>query len=126
MTQEEIKSFIMSGCKYEYISYDHKAVLEDYKKMHTHEYKEFMGQDFLPDCYYMPNELKVKHKVNRIGKLRSIEFGSLGQMWRFKIGARYAKTYYADDFGQSVKPIISKRQDKFGLIKKGLAIELKK
>ena len=53
----------------------------------------------------MSDELKEKYKLTRIGKLREIHFNPNGEMWRFKIGNKYAKTYYCEDFGIKVRPI---------------------
>jgi hypothetical protein len=121
MEYHEIESFILSGCKFQYISYDHKKAADYYKN-------EWKGEKYLgpkiPQSYGMPKEIKEKFQVLRTGKLRQIEFSPNGKMWRFKIGAKYAKTYYRDDFGDSVKPILDPKQDVHKLIKRGLAVKL--
>ena len=50
----------------------------------------------------MPQALKDKYSVDRIGKLREVHFAPNGKAFRFKIGARYAKTFYIEDFGVKV------------------------
>lgn len=121
MEYNEIKSFILSGCKYMYESYDHKKALEFYQN----DWKgEKYPADMTPDCHYMPNEIKNKFKMFRIGKLRQVEFSPIGTMWRFKIGAKRAKTYFKDDFGVTVKPILDPKKDRLKLIKRGLAVSI--
>jgi hypothetical protein len=121
MEYKEIESFILSGCKFQYISYDHKKAVEYYKNEWKGE--KYPGNE-VPQSYDMPKEIKEKFKVLRTGKLRQIEFAPSGKMWRFKIGAKYAKTYYVRDFGDSVKPILERTQDSHKLIKRGLAVEV--
>lgn len=108
MEQNEIKKFILSGCLFEYNSYDHKKAKAYFLKHRATKFKSVyapIGQ--APQCYDMPQEIKKKFAVKKIGKLRSIEFRPDGTMWRFKIGNKYSKSYYADDFGKNVKPIFS-------------------
>lgn len=120
MTQQEIKSFILLGCKYEYNSYDHKKALEEYKSNLDNYETDFIGSN--PSCYDMPDDLKNKYLVKRIGTLSLIEVSNSGDVWRVKIGHKYKKTFYDKDFGESVKPLLNKKQDKYNLINQGLAI----
>lgn len=104
MSIEEIKKFILTGCKYRYFSYDHKNASIDYLEKYQSEIEKTLK--WSPSCWDIPDELKEKYKTEKIGKLRQIHFNPKGEMYRFKIGAKYAKTYYADDFGKTVFPIL--------------------
>lgn len=94
---------IISGCKFKYFSYDHKEALEEYKT--SDEYKVIRKYIRNPNSHDMPDDLKEKYRTERVGKLRSVHFNPSGRAFRFKIGARYAKTYYIEDFGVSVFPL---------------------
>ncbi len=102
MTQEEIKNIILSGCKFRYDSYDHKSAFAEYKEKYDKD--PFLSSLHPQD---MPQELKDKYKIERVGKLREVHFTPNGHMWRFKIGNRYSKSFYASDFGVVVHPITS-------------------
>ena len=102
MSIQEIKKFILSGCKYKYYSYDHKKALVDY---HKTEWEKTLNYN--PSCFDISDELKEKYKIEKIGKLRQIHFNPNGEMFRFKIGNKYAKTYHPDDFGKTVFPILN-------------------
>ena len=125
MTQEEIKSFILSGCKFEYDSYDFKKAKEDFLESDN-------GKEVLKNPYFLSNaitnfeipiEYKRKHSIKRIGKLRDLKVNPVGDISSVSIGNKRAKTFRWIDFGDSVKPILSPFNDSFGLIKRGLAID---
>ncbi len=96
---------IISGCKFKYFSYDHKKALEEYNT--SDSYKEARLWDKNPQSWDMPEELKEKYKVERIGTLRVIYFSN-GAAYKFKIGSKYPKTFCLTDFGIKVFPITLK------------------
>lgn len=105
MTTHELLDIIKTGCKFEYKSYDHKKAVEIYKETpqyikHQSEFKE------VPNCFYMPDEIKEQTAVWKVGKVRSIKFSPIGKIQTVKIGNRYSKTFYLSDFGVTVKPIL--------------------
>ena len=67
------------------------------------EFKIFGLQDF---AMYFP-ELYHEFKMERVGKLREITFDSNGRVNKIRIGNKRARTFYLEDFGQSVFPIIT-------------------
>ena len=107
MNNQEIKEIIMSGCKFRYISYDHKKALVDYRE----NYNPSLGNNGTeyknptPSCYYMPQQYKDKYRVERVGKLRAIFFNPIGEICKVKIGNKYTKSFYPSDFGVSVFPL---------------------
>ena len=120
MEDNVIKSFILSGCKFQYESYDHKKAAEFY----LNEYKGIKFGLGIPQSYDMPDEIKEQFKIYKIGKLRSVDISPIGSIYRAKIGQKYSKTYYCADFGIKVKPILTKKQDKHNLINNNFAILL--
>jgi len=124
MTIPQIISFINTGIQYQYISYDHKKALIDYEFNRT----GMAGIEQIltpekPDCFYMPDYLKQKYAIARVGKLRTVNYNRSGQPWCFKIGAKYSKSYYARDFGLTVKPILNPKNTSYKkLIDQGVAI----
>jgi len=113
ISYELIKEFVFDGVKWSYESYDHKAATEELKNRNN-------GFDAL---FGVPDNIKKKYAVWRIGKLRMVYFDRDGQMCRFKIGQRWAKNFYLQDFGVIVKPMIFKSDDVNDLIGQGLAVE---
>lgn len=101
---DELIKTIVSGCKFKYYSYDHKKAIEEYQN--NSKYSNLAIYDPNPDCYRLPNDLKLKYRTERIGKLRTINFGANGRAYRFYIGARYSKTFFIEDFGVNVFPLI--------------------
>ena len=91
---------IVSGCKFRYTSYDHKKAIEEYRTSDKYEIDREIYCN--PESYHMPQALKDKYSVDRIGKLREVHFAPNGKAFRFKIGARYTKTFYIEDFGVKV------------------------
>jgi len=110
ISYELIKDFVFHGVRWSYESYDHKAAMQE------------MGTSYKP-YIDIPDVLKQKHVVWRTGKLRLVYFDKNGQMCRFKIGQRWFKNFYLDDFGVKVKPMIFKSDDELDLIGQGLAVE---
>jgi|SRR5690606_9709462 len=100
MTTQKLLELIKEGCKYKYFSYDHKKALKEYQEVYNPGKYEMN-----PSCHYMPEELKEKHKVERIGKIRAIFFSPSGSVFRVKIGNKYPKSFYLDDFGKTVFPL---------------------
>jgi hypothetical protein len=119
MEIEVIKSFILTGCKYQYTSFDYKKAYSEFKEDY-----EKAGSSLLykPNSWDIPIEYKLKYKVMRIGKLRRIGFNPNGELNWFLIGNKFNKRFYCKDFGTEVKPILNICDDKFGLIKSNEAI----
>jgi len=124
-----VKELVLSGCKYQYDSYDYdkarqeiREIIASGKIVDPDLDNQYFGETYSKD-WVIPDKIKQKHQVWRIGKIRLIKFNNNSEMWYFKIGCRYYKTYYIHDFGVKVKPIISKFDDRWGLIPQGLAIE---
>lgn len=104
MTYDVLLQIIVSGCKFKYFSYDHKKALEEYNT--SDKYMEDRKWIPNPDCWEMPTILKENYKTERIGKLREIHFTRTGRAYRFKIGAKRAKSFTLEDFGVNVFPLI--------------------
>lgn len=85
-----------------YNSYDHKKALEEYRELYKEKLNIFSEN---PNCHDMPDVLKDKYQVQKIGKLREIHFSPTGKAWRFKIGNKYAKSFFCEDFGVSIFPV---------------------
>ena len=103
MTQQEIKQIIFSGCKFEYKSYDFKAAKQDFlMNLSEVEYDDFVNSN-KKIAEYMPNYIKEKYPIQKVGKIWNIQLDSSGYPWRIQIGAspRFAKSFYADDLGTS-------------------------
>lgn len=121
MTYEEIASFITKEIKYQYVSYDHKLAVEDFKLLPDYLNYSNYWDDNKINSYQIPNELKEKHKVMRKGRMFDILF-LRGKMYKIRIGCRYAKTFQLHDFGNKVKPILRPSEDKYDLLSRGLAV----
>jgi len=104
MPYDALLGVIISGCKFKYFSYNHKKAIEEYRT--SDDYKVVRKWIPNPNCHEMPDKLKEKYKTERIGKLREIHFAPTGKAYKFKIGAKYAKTYGLDDFGVKVFPLV--------------------
>ena len=105
MSYKKLLSVIVSGCKFKYYSYDHKKALVEYRSSDKYivDRKYYAN----PDSWDMPLALKEKYKVEKIGKLREITFSPNGKACRFRIGNKYYKSFYIEDFGLEVFPLIS-------------------
>ncbi|MBE9489001.1 MAG: hypothetical protein IMY67_01785 [Bacteroidetes bacterium] len=104
LSNQELVKIVVSGCKFKYFSYNHKDALAEYKQMNKQD-ADAMSFISNPDCYDMPEDLKLKHRIEKVGKIRQIHFSPNGNAFRFKIGAKYAKTFYPKDFGINVFPV---------------------
>lgn len=100
----ELLNIITSGCLFRYYSYNHKEALKEYHS--DDKYSIVRIHIPHPNCFFMPDELKEKYKVEKIGKLREIRFAPNGRACHFKIGAKYSKTFFLDDFYKNVFPIL--------------------
>lgn len=98
----------ISGYEFKYFSYNHNEALKEYKA--NDKYGDIRSVIPTPNSWEMPIELKEKYKVEKIGKIREIQFAPNGKVYRFKIGNKYAKTFYVGDFGVTVFPILSRLQ----------------
>lgn len=124
---QALKELILSGVRFSYESYDHKKAMEEIEQIKKSgnpiSYQQKNMFQFANCSYGVPDEIKANHIIWRTGKLRLVYFDKNGQMCRFKIGQRYFKNFYLEDFGVRVKPMIFKSDDEFNLIGQGLAIE---
>jgi hypothetical protein len=120
-----LKELVVSKIRFAYESYNHKKAveeLEELDKKNSVVKNQFQFQ-LAKNCFDIPAEIKKNHVVWRKGRIRSIEFSKNSEMWRFKVGNRYFKTFVLTDFGVTVKPVLFKSDDKYDLIGQGLAIE---
>jgi len=122
---EITRELIFSGVKFQYESYDYKKALEEIEKYKINDnyYNIGNGLFYFVKNDPVPNDIKQKCIIWRIGKLRQIYFDNDGRIKKYVIGNRRNKTFYLYDFGIKVKPIIFKSDDKFDLINQGFAIE---
>jgi len=122
-----LKELILSGVRFSYESYDHKKALEEIEQIKASGlnglYLANNLFEFPNSCFGIPDSIKQNHIVWRTGKLRLVFFNKDGQMCRFKIGQRWYKNFYLEDFGIRVKPMIFKSDDEHDLIGQGLAVE---
>lgn len=101
-TPDSLKEIIdhhFNGGKFEYQSFDFKKAASEYEQTdewkRTQESADFFNQRVnLKDKYQIPEEIRDKYILWRIGKLRSIEFGPSGKPYRIKLGAKYAVSFY--------------------------------
>lgn len=125
---EILKELIIHGVRFSYISYDHKKAIEEIRQLKNSgapnisaEINQLFG---LPESsWFIPDEIKKNNIVWRAGRVWEIYFNKSRQMYRFKIGNRYPKNFFIDDFGVLVKPMLFKSEDKYDLINQGLAVE---
>lgn len=122
-----LKSLIIDGVRFSYESYDHKKALEEVEQIKKAgknvPYTTKNLFELVNSCWGIPDEIKRNHIVWRTGRVWQIFFNKNGEMYRFKIGQRYAKNFTLEDFGVKVKPMIFRSDDEYGLIGKGLAVE---
>ena len=113
-----IKEIIFSGIRFQYESYDFKKALAEVEALNA-------TQQPSPYRYGVPDEIKKNHIVWRTGKLWEVEFWSNGEIKRIKISRHwnYQKSFNITDFGIKFKPCLFKSDDKYDLIKQGLAVE---
>jgi hypothetical protein len=120
-----LKELVVSKIRFAYESYNHKKAVEELEELDkkNNVVKNQFQFHLAKNCFDIPAEIKKNHVVWRKGRIRSIEFSKNSEMWRFKIGNRYFKTFILTDFGVTVKPVLFKSDDKYDLIGQGLAIE---
>jgi hypothetical protein len=123
-----IKEVVLSGCKFIYVSYDHKACVEEMRKngkFVTYLNPTYFGGGRIENgsFQYIPPEVKKNHIIWRSGKLRVMNFDNNGLIKRIYIGNKRAKCFFLSEFGITFKPIIFKSDDKYDLINQCLAIE---
>ena len=113
--------FASIGCKYEYTSFDFKAAKEEYLIIHGNTVPT--NPRFSDHLSYrdISKPLQLRHKVTRVGTMREIDFLK-NKPIRFRIGNKYAKNFYLKDLFISVRPILTKEQDRFGLLYSNLAV----
>jgi len=116
---------IANAVKWHYESYDHKAAVEEIRQT-KHVIKttnHFDGFNFR--SYPISDELKQKYAHMKIGKLRTMKFDPDGMIQKMYVGRsnKYAKAFFPQDVGDTIKPILNPNDDKFGLIQAGLAVD---
>lgn len=138
--QEIIRELLINSVKFSYQSYNHKKAFDEIKaieaangtvaydpnNLNWNSSTSSRGvRDVKQSSWGIPSEFKLKHEVWRVGKVWNLEFDNKGNINRVKIGRvrMYQKTFYITDFGVTVKPILFKSDDKYDLIKFGLAVE---
>jgi hypothetical protein len=109
---------IANGTLWYYQSYDHKAAIEEMQKLYPtyHVYKNSP----------VPDEFKRSNVIWRIGKLRTMTFDPDGMIEKMYVGRSYkfTKKFFPEEIGTVlIKPILNYNNDKYGLIKAGLAVD---
>ncbi len=113
-----LMELIANGTLWYYISYDHKAAIAELQLRYPHH--DIHMKEYVPD------ELKIKYKVLRIGKLRTLMFDPDGFIKKMYVGRsfKYNKMFFPSEVGTiRIKPIINPQADKYGLIQAGLAVD---
>jgi len=124
-----IKEIIFSGIKFSYESYNYKKAKAEVEALNTIQPSTPFPQNFFKMAGIhgngIPNEIKKNHVVWRTGKLWEVKFNHTGDITSLKIGRYYGyfKTFFISEFGVKFKPLLFKSEDKYDLIKQGLAIE---
>lgn len=122
-----VRDLLISGVKFSYESYNHKEALAEIEALKAAQqsipYQANNMFEFENSCWGIPNDIKKNHIVWRTGRVSEIHFAPNGEVRKVKIGKYYYKTFYLHDFGVRVKPILFKTEDKYDLIKQGLAVE---
>jgi hypothetical protein len=120
----ELIKLVANGCRFQYESYDHLKAYEEVKALGVNVvYQANNFFEAFDSCYGIPDHIKQKHIVWRIGKIRSVSFNPDGKMWKFYIGARRTKVFFINDIGVRAKPMIFKSDDHLDLIGQGLAVQ---
>lgn len=128
---EPLKELIIHGVRFQYESYNHKKAIDELKQIRDTGINPYSTLSILVNdlfkipeySWIIPEEIKKNNVVWRAGRIWEIFFNKERQMYRFKIGNRYPKNFYLEDFGVKVKPMLFKSEDKYDLISQGLAIE---
>lgn len=121
ISQEIIKHLIVSGVKFKYKSYNYKNAVKEIEEINTKNGIVPYSQD----NWSIPQAIKDKHEVWRYGKLWEAHFDRYGNIQKLYIGAmfKFKKCFWANDIGDTVKPLIFKTDDIHDLISQGFAIE---
>jgi len=121
-----IMELIANGVLWHYESYDHKAAVDEIMKTkHIIKTTNHLN-GFEYRTYPIPDEIKHNHLLLRVGKLRSMKFDTDGMIAKMYVGRsfKYVKAFFPQEIGtERIKPILNKNDDKFGLIKAGLAVD---
>lgn len=131
LSQDIIKHLIVSGVKFKYKSYNYKNAVKEIEEINAkngivpYSQKNITQFQFRPDNWSIPQAIKDKHEVWRYGKLWEAHFDRHGNIQKLYIGAMYKfkKCFWANDIGDTVKPLIFKTDDIHDLIRQGFAIE---
>lgn len=101
---DKLFKLIVSGVRFDYVSYDHKKYMIEYNE--SDEFANYRSVYLNPKSWDVPDSLKDKYRIVKKGKLRSIQFNPMGKACRFSIGSKFSKKYTIDDFGVKVIPCI--------------------
>jgi len=114
-----IMELIANCVLWHYESYDHKAAMAEFGNPYHPKADKVWLNNSLPD------ELKEKHAHRKVGKLRTMKFDPDGMISKMYVGRsfKYAKRFFPQDVGVSIKPILNPNDDKFNLISAGLAVD---
>ncbi len=122
-----IKELIISGVKFNYLSYSHKLAIgwmnsnilinnllsspSSTTMQHSHD--------------YVPDSIRDQFPLWQTGKIWELKFNRISEIVKVYIGKnpKYKKAFYIQDFGVKFKPIIFKSDDKYNLIANGFAVE---
>lgn len=112
-----IMELIADGVQWYYLSYDHKAAVMATNPPLTSN----VGWAH----HWIPDDIQQQFPLWRVGKLRSLRFDPDGMINRMYIGRmfKFAKRFFPQEVGETVKPILNKHNDKHGLINAGIAID---
>lgn len=118
-----IMELIANGVLWYYESYNHKAACDEINMLVIT--KKSIGYALSDSPYVIPDNIKIKHLLWRTGKLRTMRFDPDGMIFRMYVGRsfRYAKGFFPQDVGKTIKPILNHNNDKFNLIQAGLAVD---
>lgn len=114
-----IMELIANCVLWHYESYDHKAAIAEFGNPYSPNADKAWLINSLPD------ELKEKYAHMKVGKLRTMKFDPDGMVAKMYVGRsfKYCKAFFPQDVGVSIKPILNPNDDKFNLIKAGLAVD---
>jgi hypothetical protein len=102
MTKEQILAFLPPDVKFMYKSYNHKQAVKEFNQM-------LDGHKLLtdlknPNCHYIGDELKEKHIEWKVGRIHQVVYRK--SFTRYRIGNKYPKSFYINDFGVNFKPLL--------------------
>jgi hypothetical protein len=75
--------------------------------------------------HYIPDQVKKMFKTFKRGRIRDMAFCPDGTIKKIYVSKKfkYKKVFHPIQFGVAIKPIIFQSDDKYDLIKNGLAVE---